>query len=199
MASPVEAPKKASNSILQRLPRLSTSVWLIVILCLFLIAMIPMATGYLEQSSKQQALRLQINQLQSQYDAIKAKIAGQSSLSTEVGKLKAEAEAARKLYEEACDNLKSSQILMDLAWKNDINITSMSVSSSQGTILGTNYPALTYDLSLSGQVANFQNFLIAVGNRFPSSQYLNITITPATIEGNLDIASMSIRIMCNTQ
>jgi hypothetical protein len=52
VASPVEAPKKAGGSMLQRLPRLSTSVWLIIILCLFLIAMIPMALGYLGQSSK---------------------------------------------------------------------------------------------------------------------------------------------------
>ena len=199
MASPIQAPKKTGNSILQRLPRLSTSVWLILIFCLFLIAMLPMAMSYMDQATKQQALRLQVNQLQSQYDTVKAKMAGQSSLSTEVGKLKAEAEAARKLYEEGCDNLRSSQILMDLAWKNDITIISMSVSPSQGTVLGTKYPALTYVLNLSGQVANFQNFLLAVDKRFPSSQYMDINITPATVEGNMDIATLSIQIMCTVQ
>ena len=199
MASPIEAPKKVGNSILQRLPRLSTSVWLILIFCLFLVAMIPMATGYLEQSSKQEALRLQINQLQSQYDAIKAKMAGQTSLKTEVGQLKAEAEAAKLQYKNVSDNPEVSQALMDLAWKYDITIISMSVDISQSTVLGTNYPALKYVLNLSGQVANFQNFLIEVGNKLPSSQYLEITITPATVEGNLDTASMSIMIMCNNQ
>ena len=199
MASPVETPKKTGNSILQRLPRLSTSIWLIVILCLFLIAMIPLATGYMAQSSQQQALRMQVSQLQSQYDAVKAKMAGQASLSTDVGKLKAEADAATKLYEEGCDNLLSSQILMDLAWKNDVTITSMSVSSAQSKILDTTYPGFSYSLSLSGQVAGFQNFLIAVDKRFPSSQYQNITITPATVEGNLDSASISIQILCNSQ
>ena len=199
MASPIEAPKKVGNSILQRLPRLSTSVWLILIFCLFLVAMIPMATGYLEQSSKQEALRLQINQLQSQYDAIKAKMAGQTSLTTEVGQLKAEAEAAKLQYKNVSDNPEVSQALMDLAWKYDITIISMSVDISQSTVLGTNYPALKYVLNLSGQVANFQNFLIEVGNKLPSSQYLEITITPATVEGNLDTASMSIMIMCNNQ
>jgi len=199
VASPIEAPKKVGNSILQRLPRLSTSVWLILIFCLFLVAMIPMATGYLEQSSKQEALRLQINQLQSQYDAIKAKMAGQTSLTTEVGQLKAEAEAAKLQYKNVSDNPEVSQALMDLAWKYDITIISMSVDISQSTVLGTNYPALKYVLNLSGQVANFQNFLIEVGNKLPSSQYLEITITPATVEGNLDTASMSIMIMCNNQ
>jgi hypothetical protein len=126
-------------------------------------------------------------------------MAGQPSLSTEAGKMKAEAEAARKLYEEGCDNLRSSQILMDLAWKNDISITSLSVSPSQCKVLGTDYPALTYGLSLSGQVANFQNFLIAVGKRFPASQYQDITIKPAAVEGELDMATMSIQIMCNAR
>lgn len=199
MSATSEAPTNIKSGILKRLPRLSTSVWLIIIVCLFLIAMVPLTMGYMEQSSKQQALRQQIDQLQSQYNAVKAKMAGQSSLSIEAGKLKAEAEDARKLYGEGCDNLKSSQALMDLAWKNDITIVSMTVTPSQAKVLGTNYPALIYGLSISGQVANFQNFLIAVGKRFPSSQYLDITITPATVEGNLDTATIGVQIMCNTQ
>ena len=185
--------------MLQRLPRLSSSVWLILILCLFLIAMIPMAMSYMEQASKQEALRVQVSQQQVLYDTLKAKMAGQASLSNEVGKLKAEADAATKLYEEGCDNLLSSRVLMDLAWKNNVTITSMGVSASQGKILEKSYPGFTYNLRLSGQVAGFQNFLIAVGQRFPSSQYQNITITPATIEGNLDTASISIQILCNSQ
>jgi hypothetical protein len=198
VATPIQAPK-TGNSILQRLPRLSTTVWLIIVFCLFLVAMIPLAAGYLAQASQQQALRLQVSQLQSQYDAVKAKMAGQASPSGEPGKLKAEADAATKLYEEGCDNLVSSQILMDLAWKNNLTITSLSVSSSKGKILATDYPAFTYSLSLSGQVAGFQNFLIAVDQRFPASLYQNISITPATVEGNLDTASIGIQILCNTK
>lgn len=197
MASQIQAPKKAGNSLLQRLPRFSNSVWLIIILCLFLIAMIPMATGYMERASKQEALRLQVNQLQSQYDAIKAKMAGQAALSSEVGKLKAEAEAAQLQYKNVADNPEVSQAIMALAWKYDITIISMDVSVSKGTVLGTSYPALTYFLSMSGQVANFQNFLIAVGNQLPSSQYLNIALTPATVEGELDNATIGIQIYCN--
>jgi hypothetical protein len=198
VATPIQAPK-TGNSILQRLPRLSTTVWLIVVFCLFLVAMIPLATGYLAQASQQQALRQQVTQLQSQYDVVKAKMAAEASPSGEPGKLKAEADAATKLYEEGCDNLVSSQILMDLAWKNNLTITSLSVSSSKGKILATDYPAFTYSLSLSGQVAGFQNFLIAVDQRFPASLYQNISITPATVEGNLDTASIGIQILCNTK
>ncbi len=197
MTSNSEAPEKAGSSILQRLPRLSTRVWILIILCLFLVAVIPLATGYTEQAAQQQALRLQISQLQTQYDALKAKMASQPPAAAELGKLKTEAEAAKLLYKNVADNPEISQAIMNLAWDNDITITSMGVSSSKNKILDKEYPVLVYSLSLTGQVASFQNFLIAIGNKLPSSQYTTITITPATVEGELDTASMVLQVYCN--
>ncbi len=197
MTSNSEAPKKAGSSILQRLPRLGTRVWILIILCLFLVAVIPLATGYTEQAAQQQALRLQISQLQTQYDALKAKMASQPPAAAELGKLKTEAEAAKLLYKNVADNPEISQAIMNLAWDNDITITSMGVSSSKNKILDKEYPVLVYSLSLTGQVASFQNFLIAIGNKLPSSQYTTITITPATVEGELDTASMVLQVYCN--
>ena len=197
MTSNSEAPEKAGSSILQRLPRLSTRVWILIILCLFLVAVIPLATGYTEQAAQQQALKLQISQLQTQYDALKAKMASQPPAAAELGKLKTEAEAAKLLYKNVADNPEISQAIMNLAWDNDITITSMGVSSSKNKILDKEYPVLVYSLSLTGQVASFQNFLIAIGNKLPSSQYTTITITPATVEGELDTASMVLQVYCN--
>ncbi len=197
MTSNSEAPEKAGSSILQRLPRLGTRVWILIILCLFLVAVIPLATGYTEQAAQQQALRLQISQLQTQYDALKAKMASQPPAAAELGKLKTEAEAAKLLYKNVADNPEISQAIMNLAWDNDITITSMGVSSSKNKILDKEYPVLVYSLSLTGQVASFQNFLIAIGNKLPSSQYTTITITPATVEGELDTASMVLQVYCN--
>ena len=197
MASTSETTKNDKSSIFQRLPRLSTSVWILIIICLFLVAMTPLATGYMRQAAQQQALKVQISQLQTQYDALKAKMASQPSAAAEMGKLKTEAEAAKLLYKNVADNPEISQVIMDLAWKYDITLTSMGVSSSKSKILGKDYPVLVYSLSLTGQVANFQNFLIAIGNKLPSSQYTAITITPATVEGELDTASMGIQVYCN--
>jgi hypothetical protein len=86
---------------------------------------------------------------------------------------------------------------MDLAWDNHINITSMGVSSAKSKILDKEYPVLVYSLSLTGQVAGFQNFLIAIGNKLPSSQYSGISISPATVEGELDTASIGIKVYCS--
>jgi Tfp pilus assembly protein PilO len=197
VASPVEAPKLPKSNIAQRLPRLSTSVWLILILALFLIAMVPLVTGYIEQVSQQAAMQLQINQVQSQIDALKAKMASQSSATTDAAKMKKELDDAKLQYKNVGDNAEVSQIIMGLAWDYDITITSMSVSQAMSKASGTEYPVLTYSLSLTGQVANFQNFLIAVGKKLPSSQFTGITISPATVEGELDNATISMQVYCN--
>jgi hypothetical protein len=197
VASPVETPKANKINISQRLPRLSTSVWLILILALFLIAMVPLATGYIEQVSQQAAIQLQINQVQSQIDALKAKAASQSSATSEAARMKADLEAAKLQYKNIGDNPEISQILMDLAWDYDITITSMTVTQAMNKVLGADYSVLTYSLSLTGQVANFQNFLIALSTKLPSSQFISVTITPATVEGDLDNASINMRIYCN--
>jgi Tfp pilus assembly protein PilO len=197
VSTPIEAPKKPGSSILQRLPRLGTRIWVLIILCLFVIAVVPLAMGYMTQSARQQALKLQIGQLQPQVDALKAKMASQPSAAAEMGRLKAEAEAAKLLYKSLADNPEISQVIMDLAWDNHINITSMSVSSSKSKILGKEYPVLVYSLSLTGQVAGFQNFLIAIGNKLPSSQYSGVSISPAATEGELDTASIGIQVYCS--
>ena len=197
MASPVEAPKVTKSNISQRRPRLSTSVWLILILALFLIAMVPMVTGYMEQASQQTTIQLQINEVQSQIDDLTARMTSRSSATTEAGEMKMDLEAARLQYKNIGNNPEVSQILMDLAWDYDITITNMTVSRAASKILDSEYPVLTYSLSLTGQVANFQNFLIAAGVKLPSSQFTNVAINPAKIEGELDKASISMQVYCN--
>ena len=197
MASPVEAPKATKGSIFQRLPRLSTSVWLILILALFLIVMVPMVTGYMEQSAQQSAIQMQINEVQSQIDDLTARITAKSAVSVEAGEVKKELEAARLQYKKIGNNPEVSKILMDLAWDYDITITNMTITQGVNKILGTDYQVLTYSLSLTGQVANFQNFLIAAGIKLPSSQFTSVTINPATIAGELDKASVNMQVYCN--
>jgi len=159
--------------------------------------MVPMVTGYIDQTSQQAAIQTQINDIQSQIDALKAKTTSQSGAAVEAGKMKADLEAARSQYRNIGDNAEVSKIIMDLAWNYDITITGMTVSHAKNKILDSDYPVLNYALTLSGQVANFQNFIIAAGNRLPSCQYTSITINPATVEGELDKATVSLQVYCN--
>jgi hypothetical protein len=64
-------------------------------------------------------------------------------------------------------------------------------------VLGSDYPVLSYSLTLTGQVANFQNFLIDTGKRLPSCQFTSVIISPATVEGELDNASIDMLVYCN--
>ena len=199
MSTPIQEPKKSGNSLLQRLPRLSTTVWILIIVCLFLIAAVPLAMGYLEQFALQQALKLQVSQRQTEYDALQAKMASQPSQATQMEKLKTEAEAAKLLYKNIADNSEITQAILDLAWDPDIDITvtSIGVATSTSKILDKEYPVLVYTLTLTGQVTGFQKFLIAIGKALPSSQYTAINITPTAIEGELDSATMTIQVYCN--
>jgi Tfp pilus assembly protein PilO len=196
VASPVAATKVNKTSILQRLPRLSNSIWIILILALFVIVMVPMVAGYMEQLSQQSAIQSQINDVQSRTDALKLKIASQSTATAEAVKMKAELEAAKLQYKDTVNNAEVSQIVMNLAWDNDITITGMSVSQTKGKVLGSEYPSLSYSLTMTGQVANFQNFLIEAGKRLPSCQFTSVSISPATVEGELDNASISLLVYC---
>jgi hypothetical protein len=159
--------------------------------------MVPLVTGYIEQISQQTTMQLQINQAQSQIDTLKAKVASQSASTAEAGKMKADLEAAKLQYKNVGDNPEVSKIIMDLAWDYDVTITGMIVSQAKINMMGADYPVLVYTLSLSGQVANFQNFLIASGNKLPSSQFTSIIINPAVVEGELDKATISMQVYCN--
>jgi len=59
---------------------------MILILALFLIVMVPMETGYIEQVSQQATVQLQINRVQSQIDALKARMSSQSSAATKAAR-----------------------------------------------------------------------------------------------------------------
>jgi len=198
LAATSQEPTKIKSGILQRLPRLSTSVWILLIVCLFVIAMVPLVLGYFEQDARQQSLKLQTTQLQSLTDALKAKTPGPASPSAGIVELNAEAEKYKAYFPKLTDNPEVSQSILDLAWDPNIDITiiSLSVSSTNNKILGKDYPMLVYSLSLTGQVDNFQKFLRAVGAKWRTSEYTAVTITPAIVEGELDKAAMTIQVYC---
>jgi hypothetical protein len=195
MASPVES-AKTSNGVFKRLPRLSNSVWLLIIVALVLVVSVPPFMSYIDEQSKQAPLRERLVTLQGQYAALQKQIASQGSLSTEIARLKSDIEVARGAYGDSCDTIEASNSLINLAWQNDITILTMSASSSSAKIQGKDYPGTSYVLSVTGQTPSFQNYMRAVGEKFVSSQTVDIMIQPATAEGMLDHATLTIRMVC---
>jgi uncharacterized membrane-anchored protein YhcB (DUF1043 family) len=197
VASSVEAPKNVKSSIFQRLPRLSTSVWLLIIVVLVLVAVVPMITAYIDATSQQGSLRERLSKLQSQYANLQKQLTPAGALTAQTNSLKSDIEAAKSIYGHACDSVETSQDLIDLAWQYDVTITSMLANPVTTKIQGKDYSGTSYVLSISGQVANFQNYLIALGNKFPSSQPSDVLIQPSTVEGTLDHATLTVEVICN--
>ena len=106
-------------------------------------------------------------------------------------------EATEIIYGIACDSVETSQELIDLAWQYDITITTIAAKSENAKIKGKDYPGTLYVLGMSGQVSNFQNYLAAMGNKFPSSMIKTVDIQPAEVQGTLDSATLTIVIVCN--
>lgn len=197
MALPINAQKPPASGILQKLPRLSTPTWLIVIAALVLVAAVPLVTTYLDETAKQQPLRERLAKLQSQNTDLQKQLSSQGSLTTQINALKAEVEVARGRYGNACDSVEASRDLIDLAWQYDITIVNMMSAPVVSKIDGKDYSGTSYVLTVSGQVSNFQNYLIALGNKFASSRPADILITPAAQEGTLDHAALTITVICN--
>jgi hypothetical protein len=116
-----------------------------------------------------------------------------------VTSLKNDVDKTRLLYRNVDDSIEVSQDLIDLAWKYDITVNNMTMSQSIGKYSGLEYPVLVYVLDMTGQVPAFQNFLLAVGSKLPSSQVASVLISPAVEQGKLDKATVTIKVVCNRQ
>lgn len=197
MAAPVDKQKPSRSSIFQKLPRLSTSVWLLIIFVLVLVAVFPMLTAYIDAVSIQGTLREQLAKLQAQYASLQKQVTTQGNTASQINQLKLDVEAAELSYGIACDGVETSEELIDLAWQYDLTMVSLLANPVTAKIQGKDYSGTSYVLMLNGQVSNFQNYLIAVGMRFPSSKATAISIQPSTLEGMLDVAILTIWIVCN--
>jgi hypothetical protein len=197
MANISETSPASKPGVFNKLPRLSTAVWLIIIGGLFVIAMVPLTVNLLNESAQQYILKTRLAQLLTQHEDLKSRLASQTQLTNEINANKKELQALRTNYKKTDQNPEISQAFVALAWDNDITVTSMSIARAAGKIGNTDFPVFTYTLALSGQVPGFQNLLIQAGKRFPTCQITNVSIMPAQVEGELDKATIIIQIFCD--
>lgn len=199
LASTVGNTGEKRSSILQKLPRLSTSVWLLIIFAVVLIIAVPVGLSLFGSLSSQSTLKMQLTQLQTRYNDLQKQTGSQVSLLNEVNVLKEDVDRTKKLFRNVDNSIEISQELINAAWKNDVVINSMNISQTRYKYAGIEYPVLTYTMNLSGQVAAFQNFLLETGKRLPSSYAVDVLIEPAEMQGKLDKATVTMRIVCNRQ
>jgi hypothetical protein len=190
MIQPETTEKK--KGLLDRLPRMGRLSQLILLIGAFLIIFIPIWLIDQQQSKRQNELKAtltNLNRILAIEETPKAK------LEAELAQVTAETEATKAIFPNLNQSPAIIDSLIELASLNDIYITQTKVSSSpQGKeAIG---PTLTIQLSLKGQVPKFQNFLLALDNKLPTSQIKKLSFSIAGEEGVEDTASITIDILC---
>jgi hypothetical protein len=72
-------------------------------------------------------------------------------------------------------------------------------ASAQTVTVGNDkitFQVLTFVLDLKGQVANFQNFLLALEGKLPTSEIKAVNITVAEKKGEEDTATVKLDVFC---
>ena len=189
MIQPETTEKK--KGLLDRLPRLGRLSQLILLIGAFLIIFIPIWFIDQQQSKKQTELKATLANL----DRILAvEETPKAKLEAELAQVMAETEATKALFPNPNQSPAIINSLLELAALNDIYVTQTKVSTSQQKeAIGQ---TLTIQLSLKGQVPKFQNFLLALDDKLPTSQIKQLTFTIVGEEGVEDIATITIDILC---
>ncbi|MBC8275295.1 MAG: hypothetical protein H8E40_10045 [Chloroflexi bacterium] len=189
MIQPETTEKK--KGLLDRLPRLGRVSQLILLIGAFLIIFIPIWFVDQQQSKRQNELKATLANL----DRILAvEETPKAKLEAELAQATAETEATKAIFPNLNQSPEIIDSLLELAELNDIYITQTKVSSSQPKeAIG---PTLIIQLSLKGQVPKFQNFLLALDNKLPTSQITQLTFNIVGEEGAEDTASIKIDILC---
>ncbi|MGA7677260.1 MAG: hypothetical protein WCA51_02660 [Dehalococcoidia bacterium] len=185
-----ETPEK-KKSFLDRLPKLGRVSQLVLLIGGFLIIFIPIWVINQQQPEQQTELKatlVNLNKILAVEETPEAK------LEAELAQIKAETEAAQAAFPNTSQSPEIIDSLLELAELNDIYVTQTNVSTSQPK--GAIGPALTITLGLKGQVPKFQNFLLALDDKLPTSQIKQLTFTVAEKEGEEDTASIMIDILC---
>ena len=189
MIQPETTEKK--KGLADRLPKLGRLSQLILLIGVFLIIFIPIWFIDQQQSKKQNELKATLANL----DRILAvEETPKAKLEAELAQVTAETEATKALFPNPNQSPAIINSLLELAALNDIYVTQTKVSTSQAKeAIGL---TLTIQLGLKGQVPKFQNFLLALDSKLPTSQIKQLNFNIVGEEGEEDTASITIDILC---
>ncbi len=183
-------PKK-KKGFLDRLPKMGRISQLVLLIGIFLILFIPLMLINNQQSAKQIGLKATLANLNK---ILAVKETPQDKLEAELVQINAETETAKAIFPNTSQSPEIIDSLFELAELNDLYITQTKVTTS--TPKETIGPILTIQLGLRGQVPKFQNFLLALDSKLPTSQIKQLAFTIAGEEGEEDTASITLDILC---
>jgi len=189
MIQPETTEKK--KGLADRVPKLGRLSQLILLIGVFLIIFVPLWFLNQQQSGRQDELRTTLTNLTR---VLAVEETPKAKLEAELAQVMAETEATKAIFPNINQSPEILDGLLELAELNDLYITQTKVSTSQPK--ETIGPTLTIELGLKGQMPKFQNFLLALDNKLPTSQITKLSFTMVGEEGAEDTANITIDILC---
>lgn len=186
-----DTPEKKGKGFLDRLPKLGRVSQLVLLIGIFLVIFIPLWIIDQQQPERQSQLEASLSNLQ------KILATGQTpkaKYEAELAQATADSEAAKAVFPSPNQAPEILDSLLALAKQNDIAVTQTAITTS--TPSGSLGPVLTFKLGLTGQIPKFQNFLLALDNKLPTSQIGAVTFTTAQTGQEYDTASVTVAVLC---
>jgi cytoskeletal protein RodZ len=194
-------PEKKTG-FLDRLPKIGRASQLFLIIVIFLVIFGVLWWINNQQPKTQADLNNTLSNLQ--------KIVGVTETpkvkyEAELAQVTAETEAAKAVFPTTSQAPEILDTLLELAESNDISVTQTKVSTSTPTSTTAKAAAaagiaigsiLTVELSFKGQVPKFQNFLLGLDGKLPTSQIKSLLFTTAVSETEEDTGKVTIDIYC---
>jgi len=192
--------KGKSKSLAQRLPRLGRMSQLLLLVGISAIIIIVLWVVYQQQVPRRAELQETLITLQRAQATTPKQQASKESLMAQIRSIEAEPEVAGMLFSTTDQSPEILDKLLETALLYDIDVTGTKQSTSEQTMTISKkkikFQLLTYDLDLRGQVTDFQNFLLALDDKLPTSQISQVNISVADTEGEQDRASVTVDVFC---
>jgi hypothetical protein len=188
MIQPDQGKKKG---FLDRLPKMGRLSQLILVIGVFLIIFVPLWLLNNDQPRKQAELETTLTNLQK---ILSVEQTPKAEYQAQLDQATAEAETSKSLFPSTKQTPEILDSLRELAELNDIDVTQTKVTTD--TPAKSIGPVLTIQLGLRGQVSKFENFLLALDTKFPTSQVKQLLFTAAGTTSEYDTATVTINILC---
>jgi len=177
--------------VLERLPKLGRVSQLILIVGVFVLIFVPLLLIYQQQEPKQNEARASLSNTQKILSAAETP---QAKFEAQLAEATATVEAARASFPKPDQAPEIIDTIIALAAANDIIVTRTSVSSA--TPAGSIGPVLTFVVGFKGQIPKFQNFLLGLDSKLPTSEIKAVSFIVAKEEGDYDSADVTINVLC---
>ena len=118
----------------------------------------------------------------------------QAKFEADLAQTTAQAEAAEATFPTPDQTPEILDTLLQIAEDNDLYVTRTAVESE--TKKGEIGPTLSFTIGLSGQVSMFQNFLLALDTKLPTSRIASFAFAVAGSTGAYDAATIKIEVLC---